>query len=156
MVIREGIRSTALKFNERLAFDYVEDLVQEVFLRVWKYQAEDKLSRCTNYIRRMAVNVTIDAILKNRAKKRMGGIRGAAAWALPSTHTPEDILLAQEDLRLRLTQCRALLTKRAYRAFVLVCIMGFARKEAASIVGLRPRTIDNILSQVRKECGQAV
>jgi len=150
-LIRDSIKKTALRFNERLSPDSIEDLVQEVFLRLWRLGAEEKLGRCPTYVWRVAVNVTIDAIRRNRAKKRtLRSRRCSVEMMYPPTPTPEEIILAREELQLHLAQCRALLSRRAYRAFVLVCMVGFPRREVTSLVGMQPRSIDTMLSHLRR------
>ena len=156
-LIRDSIKKTALRFGERLSPDSIEDLVQDVFLRLWRLGAEKKLVTCPAYVRRVAVNVTIDAIRRTRAKKRTMRSRRSSVEALyPPTPNPEEIILAREELRLRLSQCRSLLSRRGYKAFVLVCLVGLARREVSSAVGLKPRTIDTMLSCLRKRCSSVM
>src|SRR5688572_28795813 len=66
--IRRTITATAARFG-RLSPEYIEDLVQEVFLRLWTSRAEDKL-HCLPYLRRVAANVTIDWLRRQSAQKR--------------------------------------------------------------------------------------
>jgi DNA-directed RNA polymerase specialized sigma24 family protein len=56
--IRRSITATAARFGRRLSPECVEDLVQEVFLGLWKSRAEEKL-HCLPYVRRVAANVTV-------------------------------------------------------------------------------------------------
>ena len=100
--IRQSIRGTARRFNQCLSQECVEDLVQEVFLRLWLFEVEDKLNDCMAYVRQVAVNVTID-LLRSRGAQKRGGFRGASqALALASrqlARTPEEIAIAREEAR---------------------------------------------------------
>ena len=57
--IRRTVTATAARFGRRLSPECIEDLVQEVFLGLWKSRAEEKLHYLP-YVRRVAANVTVD------------------------------------------------------------------------------------------------
>jgi RNA polymerase sigma factor (sigma-70 family) len=99
--IRRSIVTTAAMFGHRLSAECIEDLVQEVFLGMWKSRAEGKLN-CLPYVRRVAANVTVDLLRSEGAQKRkrrrtMSLDIEARYW--PPSRTPEEILIAQEEAR---------------------------------------------------------
>lgn len=98
--IRRSIKRTAVRFGQWLSPDCVDDLVQDVLLRLWKSGAESRLRDCPAYVRRVAENTTIDTLRSQGAKKRR--IPAAmlfdpriSPWRPP--HTPEEILIAREE-----------------------------------------------------------
>lgn len=101
-MLRGKIRETAARFHHRLSFECIEDLMQEVLLRLWRSGAEDRLRDSPPYVRRVAENTTIDMLRRKSAKKRQ--IPAAMLldtriepWQPPST--PEEILIAREEAR---------------------------------------------------------
>ncbi len=104
--IERSVTATAACYHHRLTRQCVEDLTQEVFLRLWKLKAEAKLDHLP-YVRRVAQNVTVDMLRREGAQKRRPrrGILLPAAYVLcPPCLTPEDILLAREGAHLRLSK----------------------------------------------------
>jgi len=108
--IRRMVTKTAATFGQRLSPECVEDLMQEVFLRLWKSKAEDKLT-CLPYVRRVAANVTVDLLRRQRAKKRkarrsMSIDLKRSLWR--SSLTPEEVLIEREEAQRLLETDRAL------------------------------------------------
>jgi RNA polymerase sigma factor (sigma-70 family) len=108
--IRRSITTTAARFGWRLLPECIEDLVQEVFLGLWKSRAEDKLN-CLSYVRRVAANVTIDLLRRQSAQKRrwsrhMSPDLEKTVWR-PS-RTPEEVLIEREEAQELLATDRAL------------------------------------------------
>lgn len=98
-VIRRTVAKSAATFGRRLSLECVEDLVQEVFLNLWKSGAEDKLDSLP-YVRRVAANATVDLLRWQSARKRKGR-RGMGLelekmlWR--SFRTPEETLIEREE-----------------------------------------------------------
>lgn len=98
--IRRSIKQTAARFHQWLSIECIEDLMQEVLLRLWRSGAEDRLRNCPAYVRRVAENTTIDTLRRRGAKKRQTfqaakPVLRASPWQPP--HTPEEILIAREE-----------------------------------------------------------
>jgi DNA-directed RNA polymerase specialized sigma24 family protein len=98
--IRRSIRRTAARFHQRLSHECIEDLMQEVLLRLWRSDAEDRLRDCPAFVRRVAENTTIDTLRRRGAKKRQSFQTAkfpprVSPWQPP--HTPEEILIAREE-----------------------------------------------------------
>lgn len=108
--IRRTITTTAARVGWRLSPECIEDLVQEVFLGLWKSRAEEKL-HCLPYVRQVAANVTVDSLRRQGAQKRrwcrhMGPDLEKMLW-LPS-RTPEEALIEREEAQQILATDRAL------------------------------------------------
>lgn len=108
--IRRTVTATAARFGRRLSPECIEDLVQEVFLGLWKSRAEDKLT-CLPYVRRVAANVTVDSLRwqgaqKRRWRRHMGPDLEKTVWR-PSC-TPEEVLMEREEAQQTLATDRAL------------------------------------------------
>lgn len=112
--IREVIRKTAAHYARRLSPECVEDLVQEVLLRLWKFRAEEKLRDSPAYVNRVAHNTTIDMLRRYGAeKRRVVRIEKVDTGFLPwqSPHTPEQILIAREEAEQALEENRTIRTR---------------------------------------------
>lgn len=108
--IRRTISTTAARFGRRLSPECIEDLVQDVFLGLWKSRAEDKLN-CLPYLRRVAANVTVDLLRREGAQKRrwrrhIGPDLEKTVW--PPSRTPEEVLIEREEAQELLATDRAL------------------------------------------------
>lgn len=108
--IRRTVTTTATRFGRRLSPECIEDLVQEVFLGLWKSRAEDRLN-CLPYLRQVAANVTVDSLRRQGAQKRrwrrhMSPDLEKMLWR-PS-RTPEEVLVEREEAQQLLTIDRAL------------------------------------------------
>jgi RNA polymerase sigma factor (sigma-70 family) len=119
--IRRTVTATAARFGRRLSPDCIEDLMQEVFLGLWKSRAEDKLNFLP-YVRRVAANVTIDLLRRQSAQKRRWSRHISpdlekVFWR-PS-RTPEEVLIEREEAQELLATDRAL--KRRVRWAMKQC-----------------------------------
>ena len=108
--IRRSITATAARFGRRLSPECIEDLVQEVFLGLWKSREEEKL-HCLPYVRRVAANIAVDFLRRQGAKKRrwrshMSPDLEKVLWR-PS-RTAEEVLIEREGAQELLATDRAL------------------------------------------------
>jgi DNA-directed RNA polymerase specialized sigma24 family protein len=97
--VRAAVAATAARFGTVLPPEYVDDLLQETFLNLWKSRREYRLD-CLPYLRRSAANAAIDFLRRQGAQKRslhrhetFDLVR--ALWQPPQT--PEDILIEREE-----------------------------------------------------------
>jgi len=130
--IRRTITKTAARFGQRLLPECIEDLVQEVFLGLWKSRAEDKLN-CLSYVRRVAANVTVDLLRlqsaqKRRRRRHMSPDLEKVLWR-PS-RTPEEVLIEREEAQ------QLLATDRALKRRVEWAMKQCARAQAALAGGV--------------------
>lgn len=129
--IRRTIATTAARFGQRLSPECIEDLVQEVFLGLWKSRAEDKLN-CLPYVRRVAANVTVDLLRQQGAQKRrwrhhMSPDLEKMLW--PPSRTPEEVLIEREEAQ------QLLATDRALKRRVKWAMKQYATAQAAMAGG---------------------
>jgi RNA polymerase sigma factor (sigma-70 family) len=108
--IRRTVTTTAARFGRRLSPECIEDLVQEVFLGLWKSRAEDKLN-CLPYVRRVAANVTVDSLRREGAQKRRWRRHMSPdleKLLFQRSRTPEEVLVEREEAQQLLATDRAL------------------------------------------------
>ncbi len=155
--IRRLIRWTAAVRGVRLQDDAIDDLAQDLLLRLWERGVPEEVEDFPAYVLRAASNLTIDAVRRGRAKKREapastnGESAGlVAAWP----PTPEQTLMGRDTLHHKLAECRRELSTRQYRIFVLTYLAGFTNREVGARVGLRPGSVDSILFRLRRALGR--
>jgi RNA polymerase sigma factor (sigma-70 family) len=129
--IRRTVTTTVARFGRRLSPECIEDLVQEVFLGLWKSRAEDKL-HFLPYLRRVAANVTVDSLRRQSAQKRrwrshMSPDLEKVLWR-PS-RTPEEVLIEREEAQ------ELLATDRALKRRVKWAAKQYATAQAAMVGG---------------------
>ena len=154
--VRCRIRWTATVRGVRLQDDAIDDLAQDLLVRLWERGVPREVEDLPAYVLRAANNLTIDAVRRGRAKKRevpasTEGEKGALVAAWP--HTPEQTAIGRDDLHHRLAECRRLLSARQYRIFALTYLAGFTNREVGAREGLRPGTVDSILFRLRRALG---
>lgn len=118
-VIRQSIKRTAARFHQWLPAECVDDLTQEVLLRLWRSGTDKELLNRPAYLSRVAANVTVDMFRSRGAKKRQVWPTTRLPPRLsPWQHsrTPEEIMLAREEAR------RVLKTNRYLRSRVTKAI----------------------------------
>lgn len=154
--IRRLIRWTAAVRGVRLQDDAIDDLAQDLLLRLWERGVPREVEDFPAYVLRAASNLTIDAVRRGRAKKRESpaSTNGESAVLGPCwPATAEQTAIGRDTLHQRLAECRRLLSARQYRIFALTYIAGFTNREVAAKVGLRPGNVDSILFRLRRALG---
>jgi RNA polymerase sigma factor (sigma-70 family) len=154
--IRRLIRWTAAVRGIRLQDHAIDDLAQDLLLRLWERGVPREVEDFSAYVLRAASNVTIDAVRRSRAKKREApaSTNGESAVLLaPWPATPEQTVIGRDTLRQKLAECRRLLSARQYRIFALTYLAGFTKHEVGARVGLRPGTVDAALFRLRRTLG---
>jgi RNA polymerase sigma factor (sigma-70 family) len=146
------IRKTVLVNNVH-APESLDDLVQEVLLRLWKCGKLEKLMTSPEYVDQVATHAVIDVIRRCRAQKRT--MRPWARVDLKDLcgsrpRTPEELLIAREEFRLLIKRCRMQLSKRMFRTLVLVHLAGLPRSEVGLRLGLSRAGVDIELHRMRR------
>jgi DNA-directed RNA polymerase specialized sigma24 family protein len=97
--LRQRLQKTAVCFNQRLSRESIEDLMQEVLLRLWKSGTEGKLRDRPAYVGRVMRSALIDLVRLETAKKRKPAMVSLdpGAYLYRSVRTPEEIVLAREE-----------------------------------------------------------
>jgi DNA-directed RNA polymerase specialized sigma24 family protein len=67
--VRGALAATAARFGTRLPPEYIEEVMQDTLLNLWRSKAERMLD-CLPYIRQAAVNTAIDFLRREGAQKR--------------------------------------------------------------------------------------
>ena len=154
--VRWCIRWTAAVRGVCLQEDAIDDLAQDLLLRLWERGVPREVEDFPAYVLRAASNLTIDAVRRGRAKKREAststdGERGLLGPSWP--HTPEQTAIGRDTLHHKLAECRRLLSTRQYRILVLTYLGGFTKCEVGAREGLRPGTVDAALFRLRRTLG---
>lgn len=97
--LRRRIQGAAARFNQRLSRESIEDLLQEVLLRLWKSGREEKLRDCPTYVKRVAASAVVDLVRRETSQKRRPGAAKCdpGTYLYRSARTPEEIVLAREE-----------------------------------------------------------
>ena len=155
--IRRRIRWTAAVRGVRLQDDAVDDLTQDLLLRLWERGVPGEIEDFTAYVLRAAANLTIDTVRRGRAKKReapSSTTDESAASVSTWPATPEQTAIGRDALRQKLADCRRLLSARQYRIFTLSYIAGFTNREVGAREGMRPDSVDATLFRLRRALGR--
>ena len=155
--IRRRIRWTAAVRGVRLQDDAIDDLAQDLLLRLWERGVPKEVEDFPAYVLRAAANLAIDSVRRGRAKKReTPASLDSESAVLVSTWpaTPEQTVIGRDTLRHRLAECRRLFSARQYRIFALSYIAGFTNREIGARDGLRPGSVDATLFRLRRALGR--
>jgi RNA polymerase sigma factor (sigma-70 family) len=134
----------------RLSAECVEDLVQDVLLRLWQFGVLEKLGMCPAYVRRVAERIVIDAIRRRSAQKRRGRSGPEEELSGNESRTPEELLLEREEVRLLVRRCRLSMSKRLFQTFALVYLAGLPGQEVRRVVGLSRPGLYTALYRIRR------
>lgn len=121
--------------------DEAEDVVQEVFIRVWQLAAWDSAAGTVKaFLFRVARNLALARTRHYTVRTRAGtALLEEASVALP---TPLDELQGRE-LGDALREALALLPERRREALILVRYQGLSLDEAAALMDLKRKTVAN-------------
>jgi DNA-directed RNA polymerase specialized sigma24 family protein len=97
--VRGAVAATAARFGTRLPPEYIEEVMQDTLLNLWRSKAERMLD-CLPYIRQAAVNTVIDFLRREGAQKR--SLHRHETFDLVRTlwqppQTPEEILSERQE-----------------------------------------------------------
>jgi RNA polymerase sigma factor (sigma-70 family) len=156
--IRRRIRWTAALRGVSLQEDAVDDLAQDLLLRLWERErgVPSEVEDFPAYALRAASNLTVDVLRRHRTKKRTAPTSttdGGAVLGVPWPLTPEQIAIGRDSLRHELAECRRLLSERQYQMFALIYLAGFSPREVSKRVGLSPGNVHALLSGLRRALG---
>jgi RNA polymerase sigma factor (sigma-70 family) len=151
--IRRRIGWTARCSGVRLQADAIDDLTQDLLLRLWERGVTSAVGDFRAYALCCAGNLTIDTLRRRGAKKRSapGTANGNGAELLPNwPATPEETAIGRDELRHQLAACRRLLSARQYRIFKLIYVAGYTSREVGERIGLETSSVDSILFRLRR------
>ncbi|MCK0127557.1 RNA polymerase sigma factor [Erythrobacter sp. F6033] len=133
-------------------FEDVDDLVQELFGRLWASASDKVIENPDGYIFQAAAN-----LLKERYRKR--GTRDAAMADLPFFHseseeiTPERILQGRNELQ-QLEKALAELPSRTRTVFLLHRFEGFKYREIAERIGVSVSSVEKHIAAAARHITQ--
>lgn len=148
------VRGTARAFGVYLQEEDVEDMTQDVLLRLWERPPRRAAKHRRAYVCRVARNLTVDTLRFQSAAKR------SAALTVPpdeasgiGERTADSLtrLIHRDELQQRLSGCRAHLSDKRLRIFLLVYLNGLNSKEAARLTKQSVSSIDSAIHRARKQ-----
>jgi len=139
---KDFVYSSALYYTKDHAD--AEEIVQEVFSRIWKYR--EKLSEVyelTAWIRTIIRNRALSALKKKAInEKRKKDLYG---YFMAETQDTEQGVKAKE-LQLLLSEAMDKLSAQQCKVFELATVQGMDRGAVAQLMGLSPKTVSNHLT----------
>jgi RNA polymerase sigma-70 factor (ECF subfamily) len=128
--------------------DRADDIVQEVFLRLWLNadRYDPTAARLTTWLHNIAHNLCIDSY------RKLARINEAGDFDLESApeHTePEDRQLAAQRAR-QVRDALAALPERQRSALLLCHYQGLSNREAAAILALSVEALESLLARARR------
>jgi RNA polymerase sigma-70 factor (ECF subfamily) len=117
-----------------------EDVLQTIFLRLVRRDAETVPNQAESYFRRAAVNASLD-LIRNRKSDRLVGLSESAPAPETENH----------DLRDQLREAFATLTPRSAEIFVLRFIEGWTNSEIAHALGMSQVLVAVTLHRARRQ-----
>ena len=126
-----------------------EDVLQLIFLRLLKNHSADLSSLTGGYLRRAAVNASLDIVRNRHNQPGLASLEILSpAREAQSGETPEEILRTR-DLADTLSLALSRLNKRAAEVFILREIEGLTSEETAALLGTTPNTVSVTLHRAR-------
>jgi RNA polymerase sigma factor (sigma-70 family) len=156
--IRRRIGWTARRSGVRLQDHAIDDLTQELLLQLWQRGVTTAVGDFPAYVLSSAANLTIDALRRRGAKKRLApetANGNGAMLVAPWPPTPEQAVIGRDELRHHLARCRRLLSARQYRIFTLIYVAGFTSREVGERIGLETSSVDSVLHRLRRALGES-
>lgn len=146
LVARKLPRMTALA--QRLLGDRAEaeDVVQELFLRVWKSAAAWRpgAARFDTWMHRVALNLCTDRLRRRRE------IALPETWDAPDPHPLADVKMVAEQQNAAVGRALAALPSRQREAIVLTYYQELANRDAAAVMGIGVDALESLLARGRR------
>lgn len=151
--VRAAVRYAARTLGLRATPDEIDDLSQEVLLRLWQRYPSRWGRYSRQLVNRVAVRLAIDEVRYATAKKR--DIRRTAsleqAGHVSLCATPlDEALSAREELNDRLSNCRRTLPPEEWRLFIALHVYGVTSREAAALFGSSSVSLDTRSLRIRR------
>jgi len=139
-------------FNFLKDLNTAKDIVQEVFLNIWRKR--ESLSAPSNlgaYLKRATINRSINYI-----KSRKSTVDVTEQFSLQSKAPDANQVLEASDLEQVIQQALASLPERCRMVFVMKRIEGKSLKEIAEALDISPKTAENQITKALKILKEAV
>lgn len=138
--------------------DAAFDVTQETFVSAWRsIDRFDNSRPWTTWLRAIALNKCRDRGRREVVRRAIRGVLGAEAeetlaHADPSPN-PEEQLVEVESTR-QISQAIARLPERLKEPLILTCFDGLSHAEAASLLGVTPKTIETRVYRARRKLAE--
>jgi RNA polymerase sigma-70 factor (ECF subfamily) len=146
LVARKLPRMTALA--QRLLGDRAEaeDVVQELFLRVWRSAAawQPGAARFDTWMHRVAYNLCTDRLRKRRE------VALPETWDAPDPQPLADAAITAEQRSDAVGRALAGLAPRQREAIVLTYYQELSNREAAALMGIGVDALESLLARARR------
>ncbi len=119
----------------------VEDLVQQVFLRLAKHPDIGDIANPDAYIFQTASNTLKDHLRRDLVRGRFDSPEESVDDEQRSEFCPERVLIGREDVRSMVAALRAL-PERTRDVFVMRCFEGLKHAEIAQLMGVSVRAVE--------------
>jgi len=151
-VARKGSRMTALAYRMLNDAAEAEDVVQEVFMRVWKQAPtwQPGTARFDTWMHRVALNLCYD-----RLRRRREVVTDTPPEQADDGPAPDRALEAQDSGR-RVGEALQRLPDRQREAIVLCHYQELGNIEAAAIMGVTVEALESLLSRGRRSLRAAL
>ena len=124
----------------------VQDLVQQVFLRLAQHRKLDAIHNPDGYIFQMAANALKDQARQNETRARFERQTLETQSDAHSDFSPERVLQGRESIA-QLTQALRELPERTRDIFMLRCFEGLKHVEIARLQGISTRAVEKHLAK---------
>lgn len=157
------------------SFDDAEDLVQETFLRAWRYRASlQDGAPMRPWLYRIATNACLDALARDRraapapddegtdARSRAGSLSdpGEVTWLQPfpdakletpgpREQEPDAVVVTKENIELAFLTVIQLLTPQQRAVLLLRELLGWSAKETAELLDVSVASVNSAMQRAR-------
>jgi RNA polymerase sigma factor (sigma-70 family) len=133
----------------------VQDLVQQVFLRLAQHREIGQIRNAEGYIFQTASNTLKDHFRNGAVRERFLREKIEMADECRSDFSPERVLLGRESLAL-LTDALRELPERTRDVLMLRCFEGLKHAEIARLQGISVRTVEKHIERALAHLGKTV
>lgn len=133
----------------------VQDLVQQVFLRLAQYRELGDIQNPDGYIFRTAANTLKDHHRRTAVRERFAKEQSAVSGAAGSDFSPEHVLQDRETLTQLVAALRQL-PERTRDVLMLRCFEGLKHAEIARLQGISVRAVEKHMAKALAYLNQAL
>ena len=133
----------------------VEDLVQQVFLKLARQSADSGIDNPDAYIFQTASNTLRDHLRRDLVRERYDGREEAGEEQERSEISPERVLIGREAMA-RVAAALRELPERTRDVFMLRCFEGLKHAEIAQLMGVSVRAVEKHAAKALAHVSRAV
>jgi len=133
----------------------VQDLVQQVFLRLAQYRELGDIQNPDGYIFQTAANTLKDHYRHNAVRERFANEQLTISGAADSDFSPERVLQGRETVA-QLTEALRQLPERTRDVLMLRCFEGLKHAEIARLQGISVRAVEKHMAKALAHLSHAL